>query len=198
MDRLDWRQVPNVRDRGDGMSVELIGIGTWTLASIPRNLSSVVVAVGCALAIVACGTSGTVGSATRSGGFAQAVSYADCMRSHGVPNFPDASAGGGFDLPSKIDTQSPAYLSARQTCTKLLPGPAAPHTLSDRQQLQLVAAAKCMRTHGVKLADPTFNGPYITLDVPDQTTIESPTFKRAEPVCHYPVPKNETGSSASP
>jgi hypothetical protein len=142
MDRL----VRNVRDRGDGMSVQLIGIGTWTLASIPRKLSSVVVVVGCALAIVACRTSGTVRSATRSGGFAEAISYADCMRSHGVPNFPDASAGGGFDLPSKIDTQSPAYLSAQQTCTKLLSGPAAPHTLSDRQQLQLIAANACART----------------------------------------------------
>jgi hypothetical protein len=198
MDRLDLRHVPNVRDRGDGMSVQLIGIGTWMLASIPPKLSSVVVAVGCALAIVACGTSGTGRSATRSGGFAQAVSYSDCMRSHGVPDFPDPTAGGGFDLSSKIDTQAPAYLSARQSCTKLLPGPGAPHTLSERQQLQFIAAAKCMRTHGVQVTDPTFNGPYITLDVPDQTTIGSPAFKRAEPACHYFVPKNPTGSSASP
>jgi hypothetical protein len=165
----------------------------WTLASIPRQLSSVVVAVGCTLAIVACGASGTVSSATRPRGFARAVSYADCMRSHGVPNFPYPTARGGFDLSSKIDAQSPAYLSARQTCSKLLPGPTAPHALSERQQLQLIAAAKCMRAHGVRVSDPTFNGPYITLDVLDQTTIESPAFKRAEPVCHYFVPKNHTG-----
>ncbi len=177
---------------------QLIGIGSWTLAWISRKLSSVAVAVGCALAIVACGASGTARSATRSGGFANAVSYADCMRSRGVPNFPDPSPRAGFELSSKIDTHSPAYLSDRQACTKLLPGPAVPHALSERQQLQLIAAAKCVRAHGVKVSDPTFNGPYITLDVPDQTTIESPAFKRAEPACHYPVPKNTTDSVASP
>jgi hypothetical protein len=120
------------------------------------------------------------------------------MRSHGVPNFPDATTGGGFDIPSTINLRSPAYASARQTCTKLLPGPVEPRTLSDRGRLELVAAAKCMRTHGVEVADPTFNGPYITLDIPGQTTIQSPAFKRADQTCHYPVPKSAAGSDGSP
>ena len=47
-----------------------------------------------------------------------------------------------------------------------------------------------MRTHGINVADPTFNGPYITLDVPGQPTMQSPAFKHAEQACHYPVPKN--------
>ncbi len=113
------------------------------------------------------------------------------MRSHGVPNFPDPSADGGFHIPSTINPQSPAYVSARQTCTKLLPGPIATHTFSDHDRLGLVAAAKCMRARGVEIADPTFSGPYITLDIPDQTTIQSPVFKRAEQACHYPVPKSQ-------
>lgn len=171
-------------------------IGTLALLSIPRKLSSGIVAVGCALAVVACGGSGSGRSGAHSGGMAPAVTYADCMRSHGVPNFPDPSAGGGFDIPSTINTQSPAYLSARQACTKP-PAPAAARGLSDRQRLELIAAAKCLRAHGVNVADPTFNGAYITLDELDQTTIASPAFKRAEPVCHYPVPSN-AGSPASP
>jgi hypothetical protein len=120
------------------------------------------------------------------------------MRSHGVPKFPDASAGGGFEIPSTINTQSPAYIEARQTCIKLLPGPTAAHALSDRDRLQLVAAAKCMRADGVNVADPTFNGPYMTLDVPSQTTTQSPVFKRAEQACHYPIPRNAVGANASP
>jgi hypothetical protein len=170
----------------------------WALSAMPRKVSFGVVAVGCALAIVACGASGTSRSATDSSGHALGVAYADCMRSHGVPNFPDASAGGGFDIPSTINAQSPAYISAGRTCTKLLPGPTAPRTLSDRDRLQLLAAAKCMRAHGVNVEDPTFNGPYMTLDVPDQTTIQSPVFKRAERACHYPIPKDAAGSTASP
>jgi hypothetical protein len=156
------------------------------------------VAVGCALAIAACGASGTAGRTTRSSGDSGAVAYAGCMRSHGVPNFPDASASGGFEIPAGLNTQSPAYMAARQVCTKLLPGPVAQHALSEHDQRQLVAAAKCMRRHGTDIADPTFNGPYIALDVPDQTTIQSPVFKRAEQACHYPLPRQAAGSPASP
>lgn len=154
------------------------------------------IVVGCVLAVVACGGSGTGRGGAHSGGIEPTVAYADCMRSHGVPNFPDASAGGGFDIPSTIDAQSPAYLSARQTCTSP-PSRAATRGLSDRQKLELIAATKCMRAHGINVSDPTFNGAYMTLDELDQTTIASPAFKRAEPVCHYPVPNN-AGSPASP
>jgi hypothetical protein len=154
-----------------------------------RRLVSVLLAVSCLVAIAGCGSSSSHhDSGVRPG--RQGLRFASCMRSHGVPNFPDPSAGGGFDIASTINARSPAYIAARQMCTNLLPGPIAPHTLSDRDRVQLVAATKCMRTHGINLADPTFNGPYITLDVPDQTTMHSPAFKPAEQACHYPVPKN--------
>jgi hypothetical protein len=156
------------------------------------------VAVGCALTIAACAATGTTRSTTRSSSDSGAVAYAGCMRSHGVPNFPDAIAGGGFELPAGLNTQSPAYTAAGQMCTKLLPAPIAQHVLSESDQRQFVAAAKCMRGHGTDIADPTFNGPYITLDVPDQTTIQSPVFKRAEQACHYPLPKQAVGAPAPP
>ena len=156
------------------------------------------VAVGCALTIAACGATGTNRSTTRSASDSGAVAYAACMRSHGVPDFPDASAGGGFDIPAGLNAQSPAYTAARQMWTKLLPAPVAQQAPSERYQRELVAAAKCMRRHGTDIADPTFNGPYITLDVPDQTTIQSPVFKRAEQACHYALPRQAAGSPASP
>jgi hypothetical protein len=174
-----------------------MGIGSFALLSNPRKLSFWIVAAGCALAIAACGGSVSGRSGAHSGGLAPTVTYADCVRSHGVPNFPDAKAGGGFDVPSTINTQSPAYLAARQACTKPPAAPMASRGPSDRQQLELIGAAKCMRAHGVNVSDPTFNGAYMTLDELDQTTIASPAFKRAEPVCHYPVPNN-AGSLASP
>ena len=167
-------------------------------AAIARKVSFALVAVGCALAIPACGASGTPGNATRAEGSAPAVAYAGCMRSHGVPNFPDASASGGFDILPTINPASPSYVSARQTCAKLLPGPVATPIVSASERLGLVAAAKCMRTHGVEIADPTFNGPYITLDVPDHTTIQSPVFKRAEKTCHYSVPESPAGATPAP
>jgi hypothetical protein len=157
----------------------------------PKSCSrSIALAAGCALAVAACGSSSKPRSTTGSRGSAQAVAYADCMRSHGVQNFPDASAGDGFGVPSTINTQSPTYISAHETCAKLQPGLIVPRTPSERQSRQLVASAICMRKHGVSVADPTFQGPYITLDVPDKATMQSPAFRRAEKACGYPVPKN--------
>jgi hypothetical protein len=154
-----------------------------------RRQSIALAAAGCALAIAACGASNKGPAVTGSSSSVQAVAYAACMRSHGVQNFPDARSGGGFEIPSTINTQSPTYGSARRACANLQPGPLAAPTASERQRLQLVASAKCMRRHGMKVADPTFHGPYITLDVPDQTTIQSPAFTLADKACGYPIPK---------
>jgi hypothetical protein len=47
---------------------------------------------------------------------AQGVAFADCMRSHGVPSFPDPDHDGVFTLPATINEQAPAFLSASQAC----------------------------------------------------------------------------------
>ena len=50
---------------------------------------------------------------------------AACMRSHGITNFPDPVFSGGgvsFTIPSSsIDTRSPHFTQARQTCQRLIP-----------------------------------------------------------------------------
>ncbi len=49
---------------------------------------------------------------------------AACMRSHGVPNFPDPIFENNsveFNTPTAIDTNSPQYKSALATCEKLIP-----------------------------------------------------------------------------
>ena len=60
-------------------------------------------------------------------GLGQALKYAQCMRAHGVPNFPDphttpggigVPSGIGFDL-SGIDQNSAQYRSADQACQSL-------------------------------------------------------------------------------
>jgi hypothetical protein len=44
------------------------------------------------------------------------VREAECMRSHGVPNFPDPLPGGGFSYPSTVNPQSPAAQRANAAC----------------------------------------------------------------------------------
>ncbi len=60
-----------------------------------------------------------------------ALKFSACMRSHGVPNFPDPefhSGGGGVRVRigrkgSGIDPNSPQFKAAQKTCQSDLPGP---------------------------------------------------------------------------
>jgi hypothetical protein len=58
--------------------------------------------------------------------------FARCMRSHGVPNFPDPQPGGALDLAQKVAApDSPQFKAAERTCRDFVPGapiPAAPPT----------------------------------------------------------------------
>jgi hypothetical protein len=52
---------------------------------------------------------------------AQLLRYANCMRSHGVPTFPDPSSHGFAVEPDQVDFKSPRFTSAHQACRSLLP-----------------------------------------------------------------------------
>jgi hypothetical protein len=52
---------------------------------------------------------------------AQDLEYADCMRSHGVPGFPDPDHDGVFTLPAGIDQQAPLFQRATQACMNVEP-----------------------------------------------------------------------------
>jgi hypothetical protein len=128
--------------------------------------------VSCALMIAACGSSNTPTSTNGANTIAMLNRYAACMRSHGVSGFPDPSTtetpdsfgidGYNFDLPSTMNTQSPAYESADKTCQSVLdsgargPGPSAAFVARARRHA--LAHAECMREHGV----PNFPDPTIT------------------------------------
>jgi hypothetical protein len=47
---------------------------------------------------------------------AQQLRYAECMRAHGVTNFPDPLPGGGFNVSSTVNPQSPAFIAADGAC----------------------------------------------------------------------------------
>jgi hypothetical protein len=49
---------------------------------------------------------------------AQELREAECMRTHGVPNFPDPLPGGGYDYPGSINPNSPAFQHASNECQK--------------------------------------------------------------------------------
>jgi hypothetical protein len=52
----------------------------------------------------------------------QALQYSACMRSHGVPNFPDPTVDNGaigFSMPSGVGPHAPPFQAAQRDCQKL-------------------------------------------------------------------------------
>jgi hypothetical protein len=165
-----------------------------------RALAVALATASCAVAVAACGSSGKSSQGASSSHYAAGLRFADCMRSHGVPNFPDPGPGGGIQINGGINPQSPAFQSAQQACSKLLPG-GGPHggPASESRKLELLQLARCMRNHGVSsFPDPTSTPPSpgngfgiaiggggSFLAVP-QNLIQSPGFKQAAQTCHFP------------
>jgi hypothetical protein len=187
----------------------------WKRTPLLRQ-SHVVVALaayGCALALTACGSSN---KSSHSSSYAAGIKFADCMRSHGVPNFPDPGSAGGIEIPaaSGINPQSPAFQSAQKACAKLMPGggPAGGHG-SESRRLALLKLAQCMRKHGLStFPDPTnspppsappaggglaFGVPGALISVP-QSLIQSPGFKQAATACGFPGARGGGAKQAVP
>jgi hypothetical protein len=54
----------------------------------------------------------------------QMLKFAQCMRAHGVPKFPDPKPGGALALGTKagVDPNTPEFQAAQKACQKLVPG----------------------------------------------------------------------------
>jgi hypothetical protein len=128
-------------------------------------------AIAAATVIAACGSNSPSASGSSSSGghltYAQAqqdaTRFAGCMRSHGVPNFPDPTSPREFKQSfSSSAAQSPAFQSAATACRHLLPGGGPPSQSARRSQAQiaaLLAFARCLRSHGFpSFPDPTSSG----------------------------------------
>jgi hypothetical protein len=137
-----------------------------------RITSSILVAtatIAAAAVIAACGSSSP--SASGSGGRrTQAqiqqtqravVAFAQCMRSHGVPNFPDPTTS-PREFKNAFSTQSPAFRAGMGVCGHLLPrgGRASQNATHSRTQIAaMLAFARCLRSHGFpNFPDPTSGG----------------------------------------
>jgi hypothetical protein len=130
--------------------------------------------------------------------------FASCMRSHGVPNFPDPGSDGSISIgpSSGINPDSPKFKEAQTACQKLLPhgGQASPAQQAKAQKAAL-DFSKCMRAHGVpNFPDPQFSGGHVSLGIKSgQGGLDpnSPTFRAAQQACqgHLPFGKGPTSSS---
>ena len=152
--------------------------------------AAVVVAASLALLTAACsGSASSTGSGGSSSGSANSrlVAYSQCMRSHGLPNFPDPAGG----VPPKVTAQELGVSSSRLqgaqgACQHLLPATGGSLTASSLQQCYLAGVcpqalvqqalsagrefAQCMRSHGAPdWPDPSLDAegrPLFNINVP--------------------------------
>jgi hypothetical protein len=129
----------------------------------------------------------TAAASTAPTGAAGLLAYSECMRAHGVPDFPDpvgdglqVKAGPGSDL----DPNSPKMQTAEKACQSLEPGGRDDGgTVSAAEQAAALKFSACMRSHGVpNFPDPTFSGGGVQLHV---TGIDpnSPQMIAAQKAC---------------
>ena len=143
------------------------------------------------------GTSATAGGSST---YNKAVAYAQCMRAHGVPNFPDPLPNGGFGLSPAVTggtngQVSPQYQTAEKACTSLSPV----GNLSPQQQRQtlnrLLKVSACMRSHGYPtFPDPTFGSDGIFLHIVGFDR-SSPQFQAAFQTCQSALRTGAGGGS---
>jgi hypothetical protein len=134
------------------------------------------------------------------------LTYASCMRSHGVPNFPDPSGDGGIPKQAVISSMQQVSNSqanaAQNACRSALPAGGslsgqAYHPVTTHDQRDYLKAAACMRSHGVpNFPDPNFSGGNVSFPIPSSTDTHSTQFNEARQTCQKLIPAGlpESGS----
>jgi hypothetical protein len=90
----------------------------------------------------------------------KAVKFAECIRGHGVPHFPDPNAKGEFVF--GIDVSPAVWKKAVDACKALEPPGALSGKRSPKQQSAALRFAQCVRENGVKdFPDPANGEPLI-------------------------------------
>ncbi len=194
VDRLE----PRTRPRWRGA----VSAPVWSFAWL---LAVAVVVTGCgggpSTPHVASGATTTttaspsVRSSTQATGL---LAYASCMRSHGVPNFPDPSGDGGIPKPAVVSAMQKVSNSqantAQSDCRSALPAGGslsgqAYHPVTVQDQKDYLKAAACMRSHGVpNFPDPDFSGGNVSFPIPSSTDTHSTQFNEARRTCQKLIP----------
>jgi hypothetical protein len=122
------------------------------------------------------------------------VAFAQCMRSHGVPDFPEPAEGklvmkGGPN--SDLNPSSAQFQAAQKACRSLAPHPTLNPAQSAQLQAQALKFSACMRSHGVpNFPDPQFSGGGVQLRIDKSSGIDpqSPQFQAAQKACQGQMP----------
>jgi hypothetical protein len=137
--------------------------------------------VGLSLVVSACGGSSSPRVSAQSAQQNAALAFSRCMRSRGVPNFPDPDAQGNFPAFS-TGVSKQVSAAADNACRHLLSRGGTIGTPQERREKLVFAlkVAHCLRKHGY----PTFPDPSgSSQSKPSGIDVSSPQFQTAEMSC---------------
>lgn len=142
------------------------------------------------LGAAACGNGSSKSSASSTSATSfmrQAVKFAQCMRAHGVTNFPDPPASGGaFPINrAGIDQNSSTYQTAAQACQRYAPAGETDPNQQAQAQTQQLKFARCMRKHGITNFPEGNNGRGQQSINQYGIDPNSPAFKAANKACSH-------------
>jgi hypothetical protein len=156
----------------DHAAIGLLGLALLATACGGSPKSPNVAAIG----TTSTTSSGSAGSGSPASGglpknfMASLLSYSECMRSHGIADFPDPTPGpngqgGGFQIRagsgSDLNPNNPTYAAANTACQHLLPYGGATPQLTPAQLQGEERLAKCVRAHGYpSFPDPNGKGAF--------------------------------------
>jgi hypothetical protein len=169
----------------------------------PLILGVVTVATAFSLLAAGCGGGSSPGVAASagtttieygaSGAQASALAFARCMRSHGVPNWPDPQIDGGFDKAKlrQLGIGLPRLRSIEgRYCHVDFENPGEAQTITAAERADYLRAAACMRRHGFPdFPDPTFPGNSVRVDIPASIDQSSSRFRNAATICTKLIPE---------
>ncbi len=135
-------------------------------------------------------------SGSRNGGAAhlaslqEGIEHSECMRSHGVPSYPDPDANGNVKMSSDsgVNPLSAQFQSAEKACDRFEEGGVSQNSTVWGQALQEKALkfGACMRSHGIAgYPDPKPLKYGFMLSIPRSSgiNVNSPQFAKATQIC---------------
>jgi hypothetical protein len=151
------RKVEDMKDM-DEMNDRRAGPRGRTGRPRRRRAGALAVMAGASVLAAGCGGSSTQANTFAPGAtYTQALAFAKCMRSNGVPQFPAPTGQGNFNtaqIYALVDNSAQAN-NAMHLCRSVLPNAGTGLTVEQIQQIQqqniteAVKAAHCMRAHGI-------------------------------------------------
>ncbi len=184
-DQCRGARLKAVLGRGGPVAAGLVGVLLIAAACSPGSATPGVANVGAT-------STTTSSSLSASSTKASPLAFSQCMRSHGVSDFPDPNSQGRISISggpgSDLDPNNPTFQAAQNACQSLQPKPSAAQQKTMQQDA--LRYARCMRSHGIDdFPDPSSSGELrISAGSGSDLDPNNPTFQSAQKACGHLLP----------